>query len=103
MKRSIVSALDIWKRLHSKTPLMLIGARQTGKTYVLREFCKNNFRETVYINFEERKEFAAFFEQSLRPEEIVARIEVFFNRRIDVAQTVFFLMRSSCAKKRSLH
>ena len=49
MYRKILEELKKWKEEY-KMPLMLIGARQTGKTYILEKFCKNNFDNYIYIN-----------------------------------------------------
>ncbi|HBA37173.1 MAG TPA: ATPase, partial [Firmicutes bacterium] len=51
MFRKIEEELHAWKKDFNK-PLMLIGARQTGKTYILEKFCKENFDNYVYINLE---------------------------------------------------
>ena len=51
MKRKIYDELIAWKNLKSdKMPLVLYGARQIGKTWVLQEFGKNNYKNTVYVN-----------------------------------------------------
>ena len=44
MKRKIYNDLVKWKETSIETPLMIIGARQIGKTYVINEFCKNEFK-----------------------------------------------------------
>lgn len=50
MKRSIYNQLIKWKESNCRKPLMLYGARQVGKTYILKEFGQNEFENTVYIN-----------------------------------------------------
>ena len=50
MVRSIYSQLLDWKASESRKPLMLYGARQVGKTYILKEFGKKEFDNMVYIN-----------------------------------------------------
>ena len=69
---------------------MLVGARQTGKTYMLKSFCSQNFVENIYLNFAETSDYAQFFRPSLNPTEIIRRMELFFNRKIDIERTVFF-------------
>lgn len=49
MKRKITKALEYWKTNESHMPYMLIGARQVGKTYIIEEFCKNNYKDFIYI------------------------------------------------------
>ena len=51
MYRKIEEDLKTWKNDY-KMPFMLVGARQTGKTYILNEFCKNNFTNYIYINLD---------------------------------------------------
>ena len=90
MKRIFEVRLSAWHGQEKPLPLMLVGARQTGKTYLLKEFCTQNFNEQIYLNFAETPDYAQFFRPSLNPEEITARMELFFNRKIDIEKTVFF-------------
>lgn len=55
MERKITNFLISWKKDKDKLPLIIKGARQVGKTYIIKEFAKNNYRadRIVYINFEE--------------------------------------------------
>ena len=55
---------------------MLVGARQIGKTYILEDFCKNNFENYNYINLEKEKEVSDIFSSSLNPEEIIEQIQI---------------------------
>ena len=50
MKRKIYYDLINWKNEGMKKPLMIIGARQVGKTYIIEEFCKNEFKNYISIN-----------------------------------------------------
>ncbi|MCL2502692.1 MAG: AAA family ATPase, partial [Bacteroidales bacterium] len=90
MKRLFESRLSAWNKQVKPLPLMLIGARQTGKTYLLKMFCSQNFDLQIYLNFAETPDYGQFFRPSLRPAEIIARMELFFNQKIDVEKTVFF-------------
>ena len=90
MRRVFESRLSAWKKQVKPLPMMLVGARQTGKTYLLKEFCARNYDEQICLNFAEMSDYEQFFRPSLNPTEIVARMELFFNRKIDVKKTVFF-------------
>ena len=90
MKRYFESRLSEWSKQVKPLPLMLVGARQTGKTYLLKSFCSQNFDRQVYLNFAEMPDYEQFFRPSLNPADIVARMELFFNQKIDVEKTVFF-------------
>ena len=50
MQRSIYADLLLWKDKEDRKPLILLGARQVGKTFILKEFGRNEFKNTVYIN-----------------------------------------------------
>ncbi|MDP2912649.1 MAG: AAA family ATPase, partial [Candidatus Omnitrophota bacterium] len=52
MKRDLYSALLDWKRSSSRKPLILKGARQVGKTYLIKEFGRNEYESIAYLNFE---------------------------------------------------
>ncbi|GAP72352.1 ATPase [Candidatus Symbiothrix dinenymphae] len=90
MKRQFEHILLQWKQRKKPLPLMLVGARQTGKTHLLSEFCHQNFEEVLEINFAEKAENRDFFTPSLVAAEILERMELFFNRKIDASKTIFF-------------
>ena len=90
MKRKIENTLSDWKRNNNALPLMLIGARQTGKTYIIEKFSKENFENTVQLNFLEEESYKSFFDNSLNPENIISKIEIYFDKKIDILETVFF-------------
>ncbi|MDR0687481.1 MAG: ATP-binding protein [Prevotellaceae bacterium] len=90
MERFFEDKLTEWLRAPKALPLMLVGARQIGKTYLLQQFCEKNFEQSVYLNFAESPGYKAFFTPSLNADEVTSRMELFFNRKIDVEKTVFF-------------
>lgn len=55
MRRKIMERLKKWRNAKNRLPLLLYGARQVGKTYIIREFGRSYFENTVYVNFEEDK------------------------------------------------
>ncbi len=52
MKRTLMESLVAWKNKPERMPLILYGARQVGKTWLIKEFGVRNFDDTLYINFE---------------------------------------------------
>ena len=78
MYRKIEDQLNKWKNDY-KMPLMLVGARQTGKTYILEEFCKNNFNNYIYINLDKEENICEVFENSIDPKVIIEKIEIIKN------------------------
>jgi len=91
MKRFFENRLNLWLQQPQSLPLMLVGARQTGKTYLLSEFCKKKFENQIYLNFAEKPDYKNFFTPSLNAADIIKRIELFFNKKIDFQKTIFFL------------
>lgn len=91
MKRKLYENLLYWKNNKIKMPYMLIGARQTGKTYILTEFCKAEFKNFVYINLDNMEDIRQIFEQTINPTEIIKNIEALLGIYIDVENTVIFI------------
>lgn len=61
MKRDAYKKLLEWKKDPNRQPLLLQGARQVGKTYLLREFGQKNYKQFAYRNFEETPGCKSFF------------------------------------------
>ncbi|OGO84778.1 MAG: hypothetical protein A2Y24_04720 [Clostridiales bacterium GWE2_32_10] len=91
MKRKIMEDLKKWKEEQSKMPYMLVGARQVGKTYILDNFCKDNYKKYVYINLEKEDNIREIFENSLDPERIISSIAIIKGKRIVPEETIVFL------------
>ena len=61
MKRSIYTSLCAWKTSSHRKPLILQGARQVGKTYILKEFGKQEYKDVVYINCDDNDDMKEMF------------------------------------------
>jgi hypothetical protein len=85
MKREILKSLSEWKNSANRKPLILRGARQVGKTYSLKEFGENEFKNFHYVNFEEDERISRIFDGDLRPQRIMDELRFYFNRNIDPA------------------
>ena len=72
-------------------PLMLAGARQTGKTNILDSFCRSNFKNYIYINLEKEEEISEIFSSSLNPEEIIEKIQILKKVDFDVENSIIFI------------
>ena len=90
MYRKIEKDLEEWKNNY-KMPLMLVGARQTGKTYVLEKFCKSNFENYIYINLEKEEDIQKIFAETLEPEQIIEQLQILKKIDFDVENTIIFL------------
>lgn len=91
MERKLYNNLLYWKSNKINMPYMLIGARQTGKTYILTEFCKNEFENYVYINLDNMEDVKQIFEATINPEEIIKNIEGLLGIDINEENTVIFI------------
>ncbi len=90
MRRKIYSDLLKWKENPSKKPLLLQGARQVGKTYIVSQFGKNEYANFIYINFEQDKTLKTFFEGSLNPISIIENIGLYLGRKIESKDSLIF-------------
>lgn len=89
MQRALFEELVVWKTRKPYFPLLLRGARQVGKTYLVRQFAKTAFSEFVEINFERQPEYKSCFE-TLNPKEIVNAIALLSGKTIIPGQTLVF-------------
>ena len=90
MYRKIEEELKKWK-LDYKMPLMIVGARQTGKTYILDKFCKENFDNYLYINIDKEEDIKDIFDSTIEPDEIIEKMEIIKKITINPENTVIFL------------
>ena len=74
LKRKAYKKLLEWKENHSKNCLMVKGARQVGKTYLIRDFGKNEYESFIEINFIKNKELKEIFSGELDAETIYKRM-----------------------------
>ena len=89
MERIIMKDLLDWKReTKGRKPLVLYGARQVGKTYILQEFARDYYKNSIYINFERMPIVGSFFDGGLSPERIIMLLEEYFNQRIVPEETL---------------
>jgi predicted AAA+ superfamily ATPase len=86
MKRDIYQKLLAWKTSPRRKPLLLEGARQTGKTYILEAFGHDEYDRTLYCNFETESYLDHFFERDLKPERILSDLSIHFNHQIRPGQ-----------------
>ena len=82
MKRDRYSDLLAWKNLPARKPLILRGARQVGKTYLLKEFGRREYKNIAYFNFEQDPGLAGFFQGKLDPALIVQNLSLYSEKPI---------------------
>ena len=88
MQRLLMEKLVEWKKDLHKSPLILQGVPQCGKTYLLKEFGSRFYENVIYMDFEEDKHLADFFEVNLSPDRIIKDISLFNNMDIDPDKTL---------------
>jgi predicted AAA+ superfamily ATPase len=91
MYRSHIKQLIEWKLDKSKKPLIFLGARQVGKTYLLQEFGKAEYRQMVYINFERAEEMQGIFQNDLDPRRLITAFEFYSGLKITPEDTLIVL------------
>lgn len=100
MKRKIMQRLINWKgKGKNRKPLVLNGARQVGKTYLLKEFGQAHFQNIVYVNLEINRQVRAYFEENLEPKKILQFLEVFAEDRIVPEDTLIILDEIQACEK----
>lgn len=89
MKRKIMDKLEAWRASgNNRLPLLLYGARQVGKTYILQQFGQEHFANVVYINFEEDRILASYLDMRINPDFIIQTIEELYNVQIKAEETL---------------
>lgn len=83
MQRDIYQKLLDWKSSRRRKPLLIKGARQVGKTYILQRFGEQEYSYIAYLNFEEEPLLDDFFKYSLTPEKIIKNISLYFKHDIE--------------------
>lgn len=76
MRRNVTERMLAWKESPHRKPLIVRGARQTGKTYSMIEFGKAEYATTAYINFESNAEYATVFDRDLDPHRVFAELSI---------------------------
>ena len=82
--------LIAWKNSKARKPLLLYGARQVGKTYLVKEFGKKYFKDIIYINFETNNIISKIIDENISPKYIIQNLEIAFNIVIDKENTLIF-------------
>ncbi|TSA36095.1 MAG: DUF4143 domain-containing protein [Porphyromonadaceae bacterium] len=90
MKRDIYKVLTDWKNSGDCRPLLIRGARQTGKTFVVNEFGTREFGNLIYLNFERNPEFKDIFNTCI-PAEIIEKMSLFTTKKVVPGKTLLFL------------
>ncbi|MFN3999267.1 ATP-binding protein [Algoriphagus sp.] len=88
MYRQLIQKLVNWKSASNRKPLVIRGARQVGKTWLMKEFGANHYTEQVYINFESNRTSKLLFEEGLDLGRIIQGLEIQLGKSIDPKNTL---------------
>ena len=91
MKRCLIKELAKWKQKKTRKPLLLLGARQVGKTWLLLEFGKTFYEKIAYIRFDRAPRMKESFEQDYDMQRLLTSIELHTNCRLDNEETLLIL------------
>lgn len=90
MKRDITNELIKWKNSENRKPLIIKGARQVGKTYVVKAFGEKYYDNYVYFNFDHDKDLKNIFANTKDPERILNQLRAISGSKIDENETLIF-------------
>ena len=82
MYRIAIENLYEWKNKKDRKPLVIQGARQVGKTWLMKEFGEKAYKNTVYINFDSNSNMKELFEVDLDVERLIMGIELYSGIKI---------------------
>ena len=82
MKRNAIQELVAWKSSEDRKPMVLKGARQVGKTWLMKEFGQNYYDSYVYFNFDEEDELKSIFEANKNPQRIIELLSLIAGEKI---------------------
>jgi len=90
MKRHSLESLKKWKNSPNRKPLLVFGARQVGKTWLVREFAASDYADLIELNFFAHDSLKEIFDKDITPQHIIQQLEIKFNRKIDPERTLLF-------------
>ena len=90
MKREIIKDLIKWKESPKRKPLIIYGARQVGKTYIIKKFAKEYYQNLIYVNFETNKEISSQIQETIDAKYIINKLELFYGEKIIPEKTLIF-------------
>lgn len=88
MYRIAIEKLLKWKQSKHRKPLIIEGARQVGKTWLMKEFGRQAYKDTVYINFDANSTMAELFAEDLNTDRLITGLELYAGRKIDPENTL---------------
>ena len=91
MKRKIYNQLIEWKNNKINKPLLILGVRQCGKTYIINKFCQNEYKNYLKINLLERNDVVNLYKENINSEEKYKRLKAMINFDFDKDNSILFI------------
>lgn len=88
MYRIAIEKLFKWKESKYRKPLIIEGARQVGKTWLMKEFGRQAYQDTIYVNFDSNSKMAELFASDLNTNRLIMGLELYAGRKIDPNNTL---------------
>ena len=88
MYRRAIEELKIWKDRTNRKPLIIRGARQVGKTWLMKEFARTAYRESVYFNFDNNRTLKELFSAGFETERLITGLELYSGQKIKPEKTL---------------
>jgi predicted AAA+ superfamily ATPase len=90
MKRKIYEELLAWKTSDTEKALMIMGARQIGKTYIIDEFCRAEYKNYIHFNLFDRADIVSIFKEDINTSAKIEKVELLIGQKLDQDDTVIF-------------
>ena len=98
MYRKFIETLKEWQKNDIQKPMMVIGVRQSGKTWILKKFCQETFGDYIYINLEEQNDMRSVFDGNLDPDTVIRGIELMLGKKIGSDVPIFLDEIQTCER-----
>jgi len=90
MKRTLYKDLLLWKNSRNRKPLLLQGARQVGKTYLVNKFGNSEYSEFISLNFEQDPDLKTLFQGELDTQSLISNISLYRGKKVIPENTLIF-------------
>jgi predicted AAA+ superfamily ATPase len=91
VRRNLMSDLMNWKHDKNRKPLIINGARQVGKTWLMKEFAKEHYKEIIYISFDEETIESKVFESTKSADKILDQLQIIYTKKFIPEETIIIL------------
>lgn len=99
MYRIAYDLLKNWKKSKGRKPLIVRGARQVGKTWLLKEFAKTSFKNALYVNFEDDTQLQSLFLEDFNLERIINVLEIYTGESVNPGESLIILDEIQLAER----